>query len=182
MAYIEILDTEVGPEAPIKQWLMRALRDNPAELLALRSAHAVKTAAETVTGSATLQDDDHLTFAASANTLWLVRLYLTVTTPTARGLKVQIAAPAGASGGVGGFALTGTSPITAARLLTGSVNSAIDVFGGAEPLGSVYLEAPVQVDATAGDIKLQWAQQSSGAGDTILDAGCTLVAQRLDIA
>jgi hypothetical protein len=131
----------------------------------------VKTANEIVTSSTALQNDDHLFFPVGANETWAFRFTVLANVNATPDIKFAVTAPSGATcvvsyvdveaaisnGNFGCGVSTG--------LVTG--NTTNDVY---EIVGTVTN------GATAGNVQLQWAQNtSSGTGITVL-AGSSLFA------
>jgi hypothetical protein len=135
-----------------------------------------KTADETVTSSAVLQDDDHLTFAIAANEIWILELMLLVNAGSAGGFKGQITAPAGASG------ISQTFNDTTGGSVTGSSTSVNATFFAAtltitdEPF---WVRATVVNGATPGNCLLQWAQNASSGTGTIVKQNSHMLAHRI---
>jgi hypothetical protein len=134
-----------------------------------------KTADQSVTSSTTLIDDTHLQFAIAAQHEYVFELMLAVTGPGF--LKVAFNAP---SGSAGWWVIEQT--------ISGSRNTATvltSTFVDGEALGGntngdlVWLNGYVDNGATAGTVKLRWAQQTSNGSATILKKGSYLRAYRV---
>lgn len=144
-----------------------------------------KTADESVT-SATLQNDDHLTFSIAANEEWIANFYLhvgtllintgislAVTTPSGATLNAFATVSAGAGGDVqtnSGFRRTTTS------------GSALEFISGSFPSGThgfAHLSLWVLNGANAGSIALQFAQGSGSATALTCHKGSHMVAVRV---
>lgn len=131
---------------------------------------ARKTATETVTSSAVLQDDDHLTVSVSANCTYEFTCQLRYDGATTGDLQYQFVGPASAtlfatahqlqataatSGDDQTVPMTISTPLTAGALGTGSTVH-------------LFVHGFLVVAGTAGTCKLQWAQgTSSGTGTRV---------------
>ena len=138
-----------------------------------RSVETVrKSADETVNNSTTFQNDDALLLAVRANTTWVVKLALLVNSSAVADFKVQITGPAGSTieGFFAGLDATGNSP--------GSFGASLTLPGaGANELKPI--EFLVIIGSTAGDIQVQWAQNTAQVSDTKVLADSCLVAVQL---
>lgn len=141
-----------------------------------------KTAAESVTSSIAVQDDDHLTLAVAANEVWEIQLVLVFETGAAAGdAKTNVSIPAGAS--IKGMATGLTEPATGTsnvQLLAVTSGGDEFVWGTSPSFYSVVkYQATVVVGATAGNVKLRWAQGTSSATATVLSANSYLIARKV---
>lgn len=134
------------------------------------------------TGS-TLQDDDHLAIAATASTTYLLDARLTFqaenTSPDA---KIAIACPTGATL-IARYIVTtsaGTSVAHRDALTTCGTAGAEITLTGSSANYYVDLTGTVTIGATAGNVKLQWAQQTANQGDTYLKAGSSMTLTRIN--
>jgi len=147
----------------------------------------MKIVDESVTSSTTLQDDNELQFAVDANTRYTIEFFLIYNTLAAADLKAQYTVPAGAS-------LTWVSDgIASGTTVTVDTVSRTAQFIGSTPPahGGVEVPAATPVDmiafhkglltigATAGTLKLQWAQQVSSATATYIRANSTMILTRI---
>jgi hypothetical protein len=129
----------------------------------------IKGADESVTSSATLQDDDALFLSVAANTTWLFRCYLDFEGANGAGfLKWGWSVPSGATlryaanfvGTGGGLTLTTHAGVdTPAADTTGAGN-----------LQALTMDGTLVVGSNAGTVQLQWAQNASNATATIVHA------------
>jgi hypothetical protein len=147
-----------------------------------RVKHIVKAANESVTSSTTLQDDDDFTINIGANEKWRFRFLISLTAAnTTMDLKMQLVAPAGATGywgTVSAGATTATGNQSAVYNLAGSLNSSVSYasFGASSIFEFV---AYVATAGTAGTVKLQWAQDVSDPGALTFNAGSLMTAERV---
>lgn len=136
-----------------------------------------KPSDETVTNSATAQDDDHFTFAVGTNETWIVEYWIQYTAPTANDILFQVDGPNGSAcvigiidydEGPGGIHNTACNTDMVLSTDSATDETAI-VFG------------TVTTNSTSGNIILQWAQGTAGAGtSTIVRAGSHMKAYRVD--
>lgn len=141
-----------------------------------------KTADESVTSSTTLQDDDHLVFPIGANEEFSITCdidagaFVGATT----GLKIAINAPSGAT-------LNATANVV--DLLDTNRNNRTTTVGGvlitvaagvfANGDCTVRICAWVLNGSTAGNVTLQWAQQTSSGSALTFRKGSSLTATRI---
>jgi hypothetical protein len=127
-----------------------------------------------------LADDSAIKFSVLANTKYRFRSRLFYTTATAADIKIQATGPAAptfvsytlighapgsaiASGAVvGGITVTQGTSFGAALVLTEN---------GAATDGSLQIDGVLHNGANAGTVAIQWAQNTSDAGGTIMRAG-----------
>lgn len=136
---------------------------------------------EAVPSSAVLQDDDHLRFAAGANEVWEVEFTLLVDGATTGDIRASVAGPSGASGSVTAIQFPTSASSTANALIqqTTTVGGLVQSgLVGAGTTVSLVIKALVVTGATAGDVKLQWAQNVSDPTATRVLANSRLVARR----
>ena len=136
-----------------------------------------KTAAETVNNSATLQDDDDLTFAIGANEVWIFWVLLLHKGHGSAGLKAAFSAPAGAAGS---YNARRTNSAGAVNI----ENYSTSLGGGFSSRGNLNGKAAmahgvVRNGGTAGNFTVQWAQQTARASNTTLEADSYLLAIRV---
>lgn len=142
-----------------------------------------KTATESVTSSTALQDDDELLIPAGANEVWALDFVLYTDGATAGDIKATVVGPAGATGTVS-VQGPGTGATTFADHLTNEQSAGL---GTAPPAGTLGAGNPTRVSvralvvngATAGDVKLQWAQNVSNGTATRVLANSHLIAHRI---
>jgi len=127
----------------------------------------VKTANETVNNSATLQDDNHLSFHLPANGQWIFDASIKWSSGATPDLKLDWTLPSGATGtyGVVGDQAQATPD---AQLSITTSNVFLSSGGGNF---STYLAGEITMGSAAGLVTLQWAQNTANASDTILQKG-----------
>lgn len=140
-----------------------------------------KTADETVNNSTTLQNDDELLLAVSANNIWEVKLHLRVTCNTTSKFKMAWTVPAGGSILCIGY----TSMYYPTRWNTNEVamvevdgTTAVTVsFAGTG--AALLVRARYIGGGTAGTLQFQWAQGTAQVFDTKVLAGSALIGMKL---
>lgn len=142
-----------------------------------------KTADENVNNSATFQDDDALVLPVAANTAYMLTCFLDYSADPAADIKLQWTFPAGATmtwarGGasLGTAALDSTLHIgrqdgTSTPSLGGITNNTTRLT--AWPIGTLLTAG------TAGNLRLQWAQNTAQAGNATIYAGSWLRLQKI---
>lgn len=141
-----------------------------------------KTADESVTSSAALQDDDELVFAIGASQVWTVRYVIGYNAGTTGDFQFAFSVPTSATGrqmmaGVNSAATGITGSITAfstTDLTTGNG------FAGGSPSFDATMEIDLIVvnSTNAGNVTFRWAQATSNGTATILRANSFLIAHR----
>ena len=146
-----------------------------------------KTADETVNNSITLQNDDHLFFALGANEAWLVQLFIMGITPTrSPDLKIGFSVPTGcsmtwaicASGYSTASYSWGYASAVGYPYIYNETGTAIVGFEANTKAG-FYFIAIVKNGATAGNLNLQWAQNTATVEDTKVLANSCLIAHKI---
>lgn len=146
--------------------------------------HVRKTAAETVTSSTALQNDDHLLFAIGASEIWGVQCFLFCSGATTGDIKFAWSVPSGATGTFGGIGPTTSqaqsATITDVLLPVQSTLATAEAFGVTSGGGvSILLWATIVNSTNAGTVNLQWAQQTSDGTATQVAANSWLLAHRI---
>ena len=135
-----------------------------------------KTANESVTSSVTVQDDDHLALSLGANETWVFDMFLLVgNTSGATTIKLVLNLPSGAT------LTAGTIPGIGALTLSGWVLSqgTESKFNIQSGIRVILITGSVVMGSTAGDLQLQWAQETSSATSTSIYADSYLKAIRV---
>jgi hypothetical protein len=138
-------------------------RWEPVDLVVTRT----KTADESVASSTTLQDDDALIFPIGADEIWIMDAYLVTDGVVGGDIKVHVNGPSGVAGI---FSVVGPGT-TATTSEDATVNNQLSVVGGGTGLSAgtlgvgvsalVEVHAVIRNGATAGNVVIQWAQNSS---------------------
>lgn len=127
---------------------------------ALPIAPAVKSADETVSGSTTLQNDDHLFVTVSANSVYVIELEGMHNSSAAGDIKVVFSVPSGTTGVL--FGLDATLPF-AGTSLTGTL-----VFGGTAAAAYFRVAGRCVTSSTAGTVRVTFAQNAASGSSALL--------------
>lgn len=146
-----------------------------------------KTANESVTSSATLQNDDHLLLQVAANATYLLELFLIYdgdVTVGAGDIQIGFTFPAGATidwtpGGITTGATTQSASVKLSHQSTGAGEGVGSVGTGAGNRVVARATGILQVAGTAGTLQLQWAQLTSSATATTVLANSFLRLKRI---
>lgn len=152
------------------QWLLGTLNANQIIGSIGSLVYLSKTADETVTSSATIQDDNHLSFDLNANETWEINGQIQVDNtsnnvdvkvafqlPTATTMRVYVTGIQDA----GGNAIQGSGLMT-----TSNTAKTILISGGVSTL--ITFRGILVTSSTAGTVKFRWAQGTSNASGTIV--------------
>lgn len=121
-----------------------------------------KTADTTRNSTTTFADDTHLAgWTADASSYYAIQGYLIVNAAATPDLKIQLEVPAGAS-----YNIKLIDAATIAAAWTGSY-----VHAGTAADVAISFIGVITIAGTAGVIDLQWAQNTSDAGNTTIKAG-----------
>lgn len=150
------------------------------------SATIVKAANEIVNGSQTLQDDDELKFAvvASGTYVWTSLIwYDSGTTPDIQFAFTWPASPTFARAAHIFTGTTAASDTPAGAIASQTVSGTKPTGAGGNGLGTTHLlfaqiSGVLINGSTAGNVVLQWAQNTSDASDTTVYAGSWLRYER----
>jgi hypothetical protein len=127
------------------------------------SMHFVlKSATETVNNSAVFQDDDVISFPVVANKMYYFKCWLLITSGTTPDFKYQWTGP----GGAGMDFLACDQINTAGNAITYRNIATSHTVNGAAAYQAYWMEGTVYVGANAGNITLQWAQNTANASNT----------------
>lgn len=130
------------------------------------STTTIKPADEIITSATVLQDDDHLYFAIGANENWAFKFVVQANSPVAADLQFAVTAPSGAICDVSVVDAQGA--MSAANLGCGASSGLVAVAVG----DHLYeITGTVRNGSTAGNVRLQWAQNTSDIGNTTVYSG-----------
>lgn len=135
----------------------------------------VKGTDESVTSSTTLQDDDELVFAASANVSYMVKLDLNL--DDGGGMhKFAFTVPSGATMDFAtGMALTPNAVSNEAQMWSQGFSGGTTFLAGCIGAGTqAHIIATVTIGGTPGNIQLQWAQNASNPNASIVKRGSAM--------
>lgn len=137
-----------------------------------------KSADESVTSSATLQNDDVLLFAIAASEVWIFEFVIVYTASSTGDIAVALAVPTGFSTlkwygqGLIAAAWSQTQPVTAS-----DTQKLFDGVGGRDDV--VTMKGIIVNGATSGNVQFRWAQSVSDATATTVRAGSYLMAHQI---
>lgn len=134
----------------------------------------IKASTETITNSTSMHDDADLVFPVLAGERYVVDYYLRYSAEATPDIKFGFSVPtdAGLSGVISsGMVSAGSSHIDQATVIA--------LAGAAVHNVGVHITGSVTVSSTPGNIALQWAQNTSDAGNTSVLTGSALVARRI---
>jgi len=120
-----------------------------------------KPAIQVVNNSTTLVVDNHLVFAAPANTSWFIRFFLRILSTPAADIKLGLAGTASTSGA---YRLLNDGNIIITQKAAADITS-VETDGSNQLL---VMEVQVDVGATPGTIGLMWAQLAADVSDTTM--------------
>lgn len=132
-----------------------------------------KTADESVTNSAALQNDDDLKFSIGANENWAFIMPIGLVCGASGGFKWAFTLPSGASGFGGN--LIGTARLTSADLTTGSGETTASTTASNQPIIVGY----VANSSTPGTVQFQFAQNATNGTATTVKKGSILIAVKI---
>ena len=143
--------------------------------LGQQSLDVRKSADESLTSNAVLQDDDELLFAIGANETWVFQLNLIYTTLATPDIQIAVTAPSGATcdyagGGIDMADGAGSTTCGGAVAVTG---------GSATANSPLYVYGAIVNGSTAGTVRLQWAQNTSNSNTTTIHQGSSVSAFRV---
>lgn len=143
--------------------------------------HARVLATQSVTSSTTLQDDDYMVLSVDANAVYLVWCILDYSGAAAGDLKVLFRTPTS-----GSFYGQGTTLIGAATgqqdnqnmPITGNSSDILGTTGTGRQIAMVM--GQLITAGTAGNFKVEWAQNTSNATATQMHTGSWLSLMRVE--
>jgi len=135
----------------------------------------LKSSDETVNSSTTMQDDNDLQFPILAGQMWEFKIVLDTSSGATPDFKFQTNQTAGH---IIHFSSGRDADITNRSCYAASIGTAMTVLHHSSADGHVYAHGYFVAEAD-GDFKLQWAQNTSDAGNTTVKANSFLVARRL---
>lgn len=139
-----------------------------------------KTADESVTSSATLQDDDHLTFSIAASEEYTGVIHIDAgANLTVTGFKVAITVPASATLEVIASYIGTTANETLAGRTTTSGSAALSTTPTGSANAHITIAFWVLNSTNAGSVTLQWAQAASSGSALTFRKGSSLTAVRI---
>jgi hypothetical protein len=133
-----------------------------------------KTARESITSSATIQDDDDFQFAVEANKTYAINGFMAISAGATSGFKWIFSVPSGASGRIN-FS-TGASNASAnvadTDITVGAgATAAINITSTGQ---KVYCFGYVTISSTSGNVIFRWAQNASNGTATYIERGSVM--------
>ena len=143
--------------------------------------HAYKTANESVTSSTTLQDDDDLSLSVTTSAVYALEAVLVFDGATGGDIKYAVSVPAsatcvGARNSIYAAAASEADDYTA--ILSETTGWPAGCLGVGSPSVAV-LKGIVTTAGSSGNVKIQWAQNTSSGTATRMLAGAYLKLRRL---
>lgn len=142
-----------------------------------------KTVDESVTSSVTLQNDDTFFIAINANEVWTIEAHLFVSGNTSGDIQWAFNVPSGATGWNTGLRIIATATSTNDNGAWSAIEDLTDT--GFRASGTVTgTPVHIQVNAivinssNAGNIQFRWAQNTSNATATTIEAGSYMIFSR----
>lgn len=139
-----------------------------------------KTADEIVNNSAAVQNDDHLLLALDATAMYRFEFDLFFDAHASADLKIAITVPAGATlrwWTPGGLNNAGTG--WGMSTITASGTTRDFEANGVGTIRALRIIGFVETAGTAGNLQLQWAQNTANASDATVRENSSLVAYKL---
>jgi hypothetical protein len=143
---------------------------------------AVKTATESVTSSTTLQNDDELVIAVAANSVYWLEAVIYYDAGTVGDIKMTFTGPASATCAINiegiSTAATGGGDFAKGTLVAFGTPMSFGGTGAASDR-TLHCAGVINIAGTAGNVRLQWAQDASSAGATRVFANSAMWARRI---
>lgn len=147
-----------------------------------QQACVVKSADENVTASTTLQPDDELSIAVSANTTYWLEAMIIYKGPSAGDIKIHWSLPSGATVDWSSNGL-GTGAAGTVEVVSRSYHNAGSTIGlGCIDTSTECCALPmgvVVIGGTAGNVVLEWAQNTSNATPSTVIADSMMTLTRI---
>jgi hypothetical protein len=151
-----------------------------ADIRSVAPLAVIKGADETVTSSTTLQNDDALVLPVVANGTYIFWCYLDYEggTQGSSDIKWQWAVPASATLRYWAGYIGTTGTLHGSATITGGTSVSAGT-GGTSVLMGAFMKGTLIVSSTAGNIQLEWAQNTSSGTGTIVHAQSELTLWRI---
>jgi hypothetical protein len=151
-----------------------------------QQAYVVKSVDETVTSSTTMQDDNELVIAVSANTIYHVELILLYKGLAAADLKIGWSGPASstldwvADDFISTIAANVGPVARTAQGITGTPScGCVESVPGTPDNLYALPKGILQTAGSAGNLTFRWAQNTSNATGSVVQLGSTLILTRI---
>lgn len=130
-----------------------------------KSKFVVKSADEIVSNSTTLQNDDHLTLALEANKTYYFYTQWILTSSTVADFKWRFIVPSGAT--------MDWTTVSGADVADATLGSSASTTGNRQAF--IAVTGRIMVAGTAGNVTLQWAQNTAEVSSTTMHKGSFLM-------
>jgi hypothetical protein len=146
----------------------------------------IKSADETVTNSTTFQNDDELVVPLLANSQYFIEFFLIYDTIQAADIKIQFTGPAGCTfdwshGGLGTSATTSVGAVSRNYRNIGGTGTIGGPAAAAGTNAVIPGEGRAVTAGTAGNLQLQWAQNTLNVTGSVMKIRSVIIAQRLTV-
>lgn len=136
------------------------------------SIAVMKPSDETVTSSASLQNDNDFSFSIGANERWVGFIKMSISANASGGIKMDMTAPASATGNMSGIA---PNAILFAPTAIGTGFGTTTTFSSGN-LATIAFD--ITNSSTPGTVNFRWAQNASFGTGTIIKGGAIMMATR----
>lgn len=133
-----------------------------------------KTARESITSSATLQDDDHFQFAVEANKTYAINGFMAISANSLGGIKWAFSVPSGASGRINFSCGASQAAVNVADTDITVGAGATAAIGITSTGQKVYCFGYVTISSTSGNVIFRWAQNASNGTATYIERGSVM--------
>lgn len=133
-----------------------------------------KTARESITSSATLQDDDDFQFSLEANKTYVINGFMAISAGAAGGFKWVFSVPSGASGRINFSCGASQAAVNVADTDITVGAGATAAIGITSTGQKVYCFGYVTISSTSGNVIFRWAQNSSNGTATYIERGSVM--------
>jgi len=132
-----------------------------------------KASDEIVNNSTTYQDDDELVIPLEANTSYGMDAHLLIAAHASADMKIQFTAPSGAT-------VRGNGPSSSVLTENDLTATQFQALGGTASRRIKFFRGTVNVGATAGNLVVQWAQNTAHASDATMFSNSWVSITKLD--
>jgi hypothetical protein len=133
-----------------------------------------KTARESITSSATLQDDDDFQFSLEANKTYAITGFMAISANSLGGIKWAFSIPSGASGRINFSSGASQAAVNVADTDITAGSGATSAISITSTGSKVYCFGYVTISSTSGTIIFQWAQNASNGTATYIERGSVM--------
>jgi hypothetical protein len=132
---------------------------------------AVKLETETRNSTTTVADDAELSIVVEASKLYMMRAFVVFSTQAVPDFKFEIDGPASPTTVTIHGHYNGVGSPTDTNFIDNAFNTSYSALGSGAGQGIVGFDVLLENGTNAGKVTLQWAQNTSDAGDTSVLAG-----------